>query len=239
MLYPTHKKYGQVYGLLAIPLAVSFGLIPEVNLGDSSSQIVGDAILAMIYMWVAYSAALFGAEFPDIDSPGSIPAQRHPILKMMFKYGGVKHRGKFSHDFTSLGLLFGGMYFLADGVIGGVMKTFLENGVGNSELAPVVAMMGPGGLILSLMKVYILFTLVGAYSHLIADASTKQGVWILWKFPIHIVPVFLTKIEIGGNRPFAKIFNTGTAWEMFNRKLMTYVGLPLGLVISIWGVFTF
>lgn len=65
MLYPTHKKYGQVYGFLAIPLAAGLGLIPVVNLSDSTGKILGDIIVVFLYMLVAYRGSLFGAEFPD------------------------------------------------------------------------------------------------------------------------------------------------------------------------------
>ena len=62
--------------------------------------------------------ALFGSEFPDCDSyggkmangevkKGSIPSQKHPLISKIFRTFGVKHRGKFSHDYASLALFFG------------------------------------------------------------------------------------------------------------------------------------
>lgn len=168
-----------------------------------------------------------------LDSPGSIPARKHYFLQKLFKYGGVKHRGKFSHDFASLGLLFGGMYLFVDSMFGNLMSFILSRGLGNSELTPLFALLSSDGLVLGLLKVYILFTLIGSYSHLIADASTKQGVWLFWTFKIHVIPIWITKIRIGGEQPFSKIFNTGTGWEMFNRKAMTYVFLPLSILICL------
>jgi hypothetical protein len=233
MLYPTHKKYGQVYGFLAIPAVASFGMIPYIQLGDNVGKMLGDIIVVILYMIVAYRGALFGAEFPDIDSPGSIPARKHYLLKQTFRAFRVKHRGKFSHDFASIGILFGGIYIVVDKMFGNIMQYVLEQGVGNSELMPLIALLSSEGLVLSLLKIYILFTWIGAYSHLIADASTKEGVWFLWRFKIHVIPVWITRIKIGGNQPFRQIFNTGTGWEMFNRKAMTYVFLPLSIFICL------
>lgn len=238
MLYPTHKKYGQMFGLVGIGVGAQLGLMPSVEIGDGGlAGVMGDTIVVLLYAMVAYRAGLFGAEFPDIDSHGSIPAQRHPVLQKIFQYTGVKHRGKFSHDFGSLLLFFGMIYLFVDMFLGNMMTGYLNSGVGNSELMPLVYLMSGEGILLSLVKVYVVFTLIGAYSHLIADASTKQGVWILWRIPVHIVPVFITRIEIGGNRPFAKIFNTGTGWEMFNRKALTYVFVPISVVFCIMSLF--
>ena len=111
-------------------------------------------------------------------------------------------------------MTFGGLYLFLDFVVGPFMRSLLENGVGNAELTPLVALLSSGGLLLKLAKCYVVFSLIGAYSHLIADASTKQGVWLFWKIKIHIVPVFITKWEFGGKKPFERVFNTGTGWEM-------------------------
>lgn len=238
MLYPTHKKYGQMFGLVGIGVGASMGLMPSVEVVDSGFvEIMGDTLVVLMYAMVAYRASLFGAEFPDIDSPGSIPSQRHPVLQKLFKMFGVKHRGKFSHDFGSLLIFFGMIYLFVDMFLGSMMTDYLNSGVGNAELTPLVYLLSGEGILLSLVKVYVVFTLIGAYSHLVADASTKQGVWILWSIPVHIVPVFITKLEIGGNRPFAKIFNTGTGWEMLNRKALTYVFVPVSVLFCVMSLF--
>lgn len=117
------------------------------------------------------------------------------------------------------------------------MGMILKNGVGNSDVTPLIALLSGDGLLLSLAKTYVVFSLVGAYSHLIADASTKQGVWLLWSIKIHIVPVFITRIKIGGQEPFSDIFNTGTGWEMLNRNAMTYIFLPISIILMVMTIF--
>lgn len=110
MLYPTHKKYGILWGLLMIPVTVAIGLIPVITVGMR----VGDINLIILTVYMGMRGALFGAEFPDIDSPGSIPARRHPYLRKIFAFFKVKHRGKFSHDYVSIGVLFLLAYILVD-----------------------------------------------------------------------------------------------------------------------------
>lgn len=88
MLYNTHKKYGQVFGLAAMPF-----------LATSEFTVDTTSVVGMVaYVAAAYTGAKFGAEFPDIDSATSKPAKKHPIIRKIFKACGVKHRGKFSHD---------------------------------------------------------------------------------------------------------------------------------------------
>lgn len=102
MLYPTHKKYGILWGLLMIPVAVLIGLIPIVTMDMRN----GDLLLIMLACYMGMRGALFGARFPDIDSPGSIPARRHPHIRKVFAFFNIKHRGKFSHDYISIGVVF-------------------------------------------------------------------------------------------------------------------------------------
>lgn len=236
MLYPTHKRYGQAYAFLGIPVMIGLGYFPTVDLSNGIGSSLGNILVVLLYIFIAYKGSLFGAEFPDIDSPGSIPARKHFILQKIFKFFKVKHRGKFSHDFTSLAILFGSLYLLVDKGLGLIMEMFLLSGVGNSELTPLIALLSSDGLILSLIKTYIIFVWIGAYSHLIADATTKQGVWFLWRFRIHIIPVFITKWGIGSWRPFKRAFLTGSKWEDLNRYIMTVV-LILGIVFTLWRIF--
>lgn len=239
MLYPTHHRYGQVYGFGGAAIGAGLGLLPVINLSQATSfsGLIGDIIIALLFVYVCYRGSVFGSEFPDIDSPGSIPARKHYLIQKIFKLFKVKHRGKFSHDFTSLLIVFGSIYLFLELVVGPGMKGLLALGVGNSELTPLIALLSSGGLLLRLFEVYIIFTLIGAYSHLIADASTKQGVWIFWSIKVHIVPVFITRIEIGGRKPFEQIFNTGTGWELLNRNAMTYVFLPVSIVCCLLMIF--
>lgn len=239
MLYPTHKRYGQVFGLTGIAIGASLGLLPVVNISEMNSlgEMSGEIIVSGLFMYACYQGALFGAEFPDIDSPGSIPARKHYFIRQLFKAFQVNHRGKFSHDFISLLILFGGIYLSLLLGLGPIMEGLLYAGVGNSELTPLIALFSNGGLLLNLALSYTVFALIGAYSHLIADASTKQGVWLFWSIKIHIVPVFITKWSFGGKKPFEKIFNTGTGWEMLNRNLYTYILLPISGIAGILMMF--
>lgn len=117
MLYKTHQKYGQLSGLIGIPIAVTAGFIPVISLGMRFS----DAIQVIVIFVVALLGAMFGAEFPDCDSyggkmangqykKGSIPSQKHPVISKLFRMFKVKHRGKFSHDYASLFVFFALIY---------------------------------------------------------------------------------------------------------------------------------
>lgn len=125
MMQPTHLKFGVLWCLLAIPLAVLLGLIPTINQGYQN----GELLLVLIGLYMAVKGALFGSEFPDTDHPTSIPARKHPILKMYFETGrkitgedgsgnGPKkkwyaHRGIMSHDYFVHALRWGLYYFIA------------------------------------------------------------------------------------------------------------------------------
>lgn len=108
MLYPTHKRYGIFFGLMTFPIGVGLGVVPVLT----GAMRASDVAMVLICSYMAMRGAIFGAEFPDIDSPGSIPAQKHPVIKKIFRFFGVKHRGKFSHDVFSQTMLFGSVYFL-------------------------------------------------------------------------------------------------------------------------------
>lgn len=105
MLYKTHQKFAQVFGVTGLTVAFSSGMMPtfDAGYGLSDNLLIGAMIL------VGYSSSTFGGEFPDIDSATSVPARRYPTLRRLFKIFGVNHRGKFSHDFVSLGILFGAL----------------------------------------------------------------------------------------------------------------------------------
>lgn len=108
MLYKTHKKYGILWGVLGLTGAITFGLLPAMN----SSMRITDKVFLGFLMYVAMRGAIFGAEFPDIDSPGSIPARHHPFIRKIFAFFHIAHRGKFSHDYASLAVFFGLLLFL-------------------------------------------------------------------------------------------------------------------------------
>lgn len=103
MLYKTHQKFAQLFGVVGLTSAFSASLMPTFSWGYS----ISDNILVGTLIIMGYSASTFGGEFPDIDSATSVPARRYPFLRRLFTLFGVNHRGKFSHDFTSLAILFG------------------------------------------------------------------------------------------------------------------------------------
>jgi membrane-bound metal-dependent hydrolase YbcI (DUF457 family) len=215
MLYDTHKRYGQVAGIAMMPVAASLGVL-ELDLGmvngvESSLMNIG---ALLFYGVVALMASMFGAEFPDLDSPGSKPAQKHKILAFLFRTLGVKHRGKFSHDFVSQTILWGLIY---TGLL------FVEVSLATTSVELFV---------LSLAKVYVFFTFVGVLSHLFADAMTVDGVWFLWVFKIRFMPVFIRKVGIGSFRPFKTWFTTGSAWNDINYKFMTLL-IPFVAIFTV------
>lgn len=119
MLYKTHQRYGLLSGLLVIPACITLGSIPIITFGMR----ITDAILVMFIVTFSIIGALFGSEFPDCDSyggkmangeykKGSVPSQKHPLISTIFRTFGVKHRGKFSHDYASLTFFFSIIYLL-------------------------------------------------------------------------------------------------------------------------------
>lgn len=222
MLYDTHKRYGQVAGILAVPVVVESGLVnyKDVlvdNFVGFDATIVSYVVMALMLV-IAYKASLFGAEFPDLDSPTSTPSKKHRILPMVFKMFGVKHRGKFSHDFVVQTIFWAMMY------IGLVY-------VGSNFVESSLTMFG-----VELVKVFVVFTWVGVMSHLIADAMTKDGVWFAGLFKIRFMPVFICKIGLGNWKPFKHAFTTASAWNDMNYKFMT-VMIPLAVLFVGWEMF--
>ena len=135
-------RFRQGFGLTGIAVGASFGLLPVVNVSsmNSFSEVSSEIFVSFLFFYVCYLGSLFGAEYPDIDSPGSIPARKHYFIRRLFKLFQVKHRGVYSHDFISLLMTFGGLYLFLDFVVGPFMRSLLENGVGNAELTPLVAL---------------------------------------------------------------------------------------------------
>lgn len=97
MLYPTHKRYGILFGFLTFPVGVAIGLVPTLT----ETMRASDITLVVMVCYMAMRGALFGAEFPDIDTPSSRPSKKHPIIRKIFAFFHLKHRGKFSHDLAT------------------------------------------------------------------------------------------------------------------------------------------
>lgn len=211
MLYNTHKKYGQVATALALPIGLSLGVVDvEIVEGFGAGTAMDKLIMLVLSVMVAFKGGLFGAEFPDLDSSTSIPSKRHKILRYFFRKAGIRHRGKFSHDFIVQGLLWGAIYF----------------GLTLVEVEGMFMM-----LVMNLVGVFIFFTFVGVYSHLIADAMTVDGVWFGGMFKIRFMPVFIRKFGIGKFKPFKNWFTTESEWDLVNRIVMTAI-FPVVFIFS-------
>lgn len=217
MLYETHKRYGQVAGLVMLPVAVSTGIV-DLDMNFGFEGFVSEVLVVLFYAFIALKASMFGAEFPDLDSPGSTPSRKHKILSSMFKISGVKHRGKFSHDFVSQTILWGIIY----GLVSYVGSTYAVNEIGL--------------FILSAVKVYVFFTFIGVLSHLIADAMTVDGVWFLWMFKVRFMPVFIRKFGVGSWKPFKTWFTTGSEWNHINYVGMSII-LPVAGLFAVYQLF--
>lgn len=106
MLYKTHKKFGYVFGLIALVLSFLNGWMVTFAMARGFQ----DKILIFFLVYIAIRGAVFGASFPDIDSPGSVPARHYPFLRRVFNVLKIKHRGKVSHDFISVTVIFALVY---------------------------------------------------------------------------------------------------------------------------------
>lgn len=278
MLYRTHKKFGVLWGVLGLIISIMVGLIPAM----SDSMRITDKIYLGWLFYVSMRGSIFGAEFPDIDSKGSIPSRHHPFIRNIFASLGIVHRGKFSHDFASLALFFGIILFGWD-----VSKTFLMSnvtehqtiilGVGiwmifilskdlidvllyvtlkNYEkikrvnmIAKVVGflislvlawMLGlitfgsdPSNIVQSAnfvfptVTLWIIFTWVGAYSHLFADMLTKEGVNLFGKriAPARVV-LLVKKIPLIGRFLLPSGLLTGSGYEDSCRMVVVILTIP-------------
>ena len=107
MLYRTHKKFGYTFGFAALILSFINGWMVAFN------QVGGfyDKAMVFILAYTAIRGAVFGSGFPDIDSPGSVPARHYPFLRRVFKLLNIKHRGPVSHDYVTVTVIFIGLYF--------------------------------------------------------------------------------------------------------------------------------
>lgn len=67
MLYPTHRRYGQVFGLGGAALGAGIGILPVINFSsaDSLNGLLSEVIVALMFVVICYRGSVFGAEFPD------------------------------------------------------------------------------------------------------------------------------------------------------------------------------
>lgn len=296
MLYPTHQKYGILFGILTIPVIVLLGFIPTI----SPTMRPVDIVTILLACFVGIGGALFGARFPDIDSPTSIPARRHPIIRKIFAFFKIKHRGKYSHDYATIGATFlvaylvvakggekllhgvaigntvvnylvyvislGVLYLIAQDIIDFVQwlgKKFKQKKlvefaetkrvIGSiaivagtvvlmvvSGLLDISAMMAgndiTGALTLTtiatvVLKVYVIMAWSGAYSHLFADMTTKEGVRF---FGIRMAPaqvmLKVKKVPLIGKLLIPTDFKTGSSWEDFNARVVKIACIPSAFI---------
>jgi len=217
MLYETHKLVGENAFWLSLPLMFSTGVVVnpiEVyqNTGNFSSTVVATG-LAAASLAVGYKACSeLGAGYPDLDKSNTTPSNDHPILGRFIRSFGTVHRGKYSHSFDTITMTFilfallmckvfpiivdnnlmGALDFLG-GAGQLIMGQFLEDGILNS-------------LILST----IMFTMVGAWSHLFADLGGGIRLFF-WQKHIFIAKgdFFRTGNDKGGEiilRKLSKVF---------------------------------
>lgn len=293
MLYKTHQRYGLLSGLLGIPLFVSIGLIPIIT----KSMRFSDTILVLLIILYSNIFSLFGSEYPDCDSyggkmangemkKGSIPSQKHPLISKIFRLCGVKHRGKYSHDYASIGFFFGGLWVLQHFLLeifqnrlvasnGGTyafifqiialwLLWFLSKEISakykfhkknkNKPNAQIIYITMTISILICLylltttlgftsfnfynvqsayktaifvrtiMSITILFTWIGAYSHLFADMMTNEGVYC---FGFKIAPAkIVLKVEKFKILPSLIFGGIGFYLGQIN-------GMILGIVIGI------
>lgn len=152
MMYKTHTKFGKVSGIFLIILMQNRGIMPHY-------------LLAFPSLIIAMPMAGRGSGIPDSDQRHSKATQsgiEHRILSVIWAIGGVKHRSKTSH--TIFNYIFVYMLFM-----------FGYSTIGNYLLDI--------GYILILLD-YVFRLAITAYftgiiSHLISDAFTTRGVFIV------------------------------------------------------------
>lgn len=93
MLYPTHKRFGIMFGFGFAIIFLSLGLYSHFT--NTHGILLFGSLLISIY------GAQFGAEFPDIDKNGTLPTKHHPIIRVFFEVFHAQHRGKFSHSYLT------------------------------------------------------------------------------------------------------------------------------------------
>lgn len=279
MLYPTHKKFGYLFGLTGLVIAFLNGWL----LSMASVSGFGNKVYVFAVVYIAIRGAVFGASYPDIDSPGSVPARHYPFIRRLFKLFNVKHRGKFSHDYIVVTLTFTVIYIILSTLIkmgqytsyiSMVLAIYLSYVVARDLVnnlmfylvkdrkqrkiaitlgKPIVAVvvlvifqvlgviqLGDSNLnrlvtlnfVGPLLKVYVVFGLVGAISHLFADMLTNEGVWVLGKkvAPAQVLLV-VRKIPLIGKWFLKNEMKTGTDYEDGWRFIVTILIIPMVLLM--------
>lgn len=205
MLYNTHKRYGQVFGVASMPLMAQVGVLDSGNMGTIG--FVGMCLVGLL-------GAMYGAKFPDFDSPTSRASREHKIESSLFRVFGVKHRGKFSHDITVQTLFWA------------IIITIINYLSLQLDFKFSVE-------VFSFVKVFVVFTYIGVLSHLVADSLTVEGTWLFGFIKIKLTPNFARKIKIFGWKPLKKLFTTSSNWNDYHYKFLTFILPILSIVVII------
>ncbi|HEO2443529.1 MULTISPECIES: metal-dependent hydrolase [Bacillus amyloliquefaciens group] len=242
MMYPTHKKLGYAFGLAGIPIvsaistsefAQNNNLLPAFGIDtlelSNPFSIIYYALIVCTALW----ASLYGAGFPDIDSPGSIPANANIInkgLSYIYRITGVHHRGKFSHGVDSLTIVFLITYCFITFLIPTAMTGLLTDDSLSNNMYLFMLNFGKGGAFISLAQIFVIFSWIGAMSHMFGDMSTREGVYLSGvaaliannRTKVKIVPTFIIK-PFGNFVDTSQWFSTDSNWEISFRQAVNIV----------------
>lgn len=198
-----------------IPVAVSIGIIPVVT----SEMRNGDLLLIIMAVYMGMRGALFGARFPDIDSPGSIPARRHPHIRKVFEFFNIKHRGKFSHDFVTIGVLFYILYRVV-------------NAVGVTVLAKVAdggGLVTTGVYVATVIFVYLVGLDIVVFFQWVANKVKNKRMWVLLEKRRFI----LALTNVGWLMAVLIISGTVNVRDVFTGNVSTATALMSGTMLVV------
>lgn len=151
MTFKTHRKIGEIAGILVPPVLIMTGII--------SSPVVALASLP-----VAWFASRRGSAIPDADQKTSAAGKSSVeayLLRFVWGLFGVGHRSVTSHCVT--------LYILVWAMIMAAL---------NIVAFPMMYALPFGEYLVFFTSLFILSYFVGILSHLASDALTKGGIYI-------------------------------------------------------------
>lgn len=159
MMYATHKAGGALFALVGFEvLSKNNLLIPDIS-----------PWLQLILM---YPAASFGSTFPDLDHHWGSVKEKTPMNWLLHKILHLtqpKHRSWQTHclliAFGACALAFSLLY---------AMTVYRWFGVNDSTLA--------------IIRLLVMGISLGVLSHLVLDAFTRSGIWLIPGVKIRLVP---------------------------------------------------
>lgn len=111
MLFPTHKRAGIAFGAASSLAIIGAGIYA--NQMSDKDLVLNTAVCTLLII----KGGMFGAEFPDCDSPRSLPTQHYPWINYIFRLCHVNHRGKFSHSILSATLFWSALAVLMSSLV--------------------------------------------------------------------------------------------------------------------------